>query len=123
VTWIGAIRHNRLDVAVAYATNPVKTAYEPKNEQASMAANIAYALNSEKGSAVFIRRSWGVTILPSGVLGWRISLPNGRPCDIKIIDIAFAKLIKRHNLPSVVFHSLRHSSTTYKLKLNNGACK
>ena len=26
-------------------------------------------------------------------------------------------------LPNVVFHSLRHSSTTYKLKLNNGDLK
>ena len=29
----------------------------------------------------------------------------------------------KHNLPDVVFHSLRHSSTTYKLKLNNGDIK
>jgi len=27
------------------------------------------------------------------------------------------------NLPDVVFHSLRHSSTTYKLTLNNGDIK
>jgi len=52
-----------------------------------------------------------------------IALPNGRPCDIKVIDIAFVKLIKMHDLPRVVFHSLRHSSTTYKLKMNNGDMK
>ena len=28
-----------------------------------------------------------------------------------------------HDLPDVVFHSLRHTSTTYKLKLNNGDMK
>ena len=33
------------------------------------------------------------------------------------------KLIEEHNLPPVVFHSLRHSSVTYKLKLNGGDIK
>ena len=33
------------------------------------------------------------------------------------------KLIEEHDLPKVVFHSLRHSSITYKLKLNGGDIK
>ena len=33
------------------------------------------------------------------------------------------RLIKEHNLPEIVFHSLRHSSVTYKLKLNGGDIK
>ena len=33
------------------------------------------------------------------------------------------KLIEDYNLPPVVFHSFRHSSVTYKLKLNGGAIK
>ncbi|MCQ4711936.1 site-specific integrase, partial [[Clostridium] innocuum] len=33
------------------------------------------------------------------------------------------KLIKENGLPHVVFHSLRHSSITYKLKLNGGDMK
>ncbi len=32
-------------------------------------------------------------------------------------------LIKDNDLPPVVFHSLRHSSITYKLKLNGGDIK
>lgn len=36
---------------------------------------------------------------------------------------AFRRLKKEANLPNVVFHSLRHSSTTYKLKLNHGDLK
>ena len=32
-------------------------------------------------------------------------------------------LIKEHDLPPVVFHSLRHTSVTYKLKLNGGDIK
>ena len=33
------------------------------------------------------------------------------------------KLIEEYNLPPVVFHSLRHTSVTYKLKLNGGDIK
>ena len=36
---------------------------------------------------------------------------------------AFNKLREKAGLPKVVFHSLRHSSTTYKLKLNHGDLK
>ncbi len=35
----------------------------------------------------------------------------------------FSKLREEAGLPRVVFHSLRHSSTTYKLKLNHGDLK
>ena len=35
----------------------------------------------------------------------------------------FDRLITENNLPRVVFHSLRHSSVTYKLKLNGGDIK
>ena len=40
-----------------------------------------------------------------------------------MIGQAFNRLKKKANLPDVVFHSLRHSSTTYKLKLNHGDIK
>jgi len=52
-----------------------------------------------------------------------ISQPNGRPCENRLIETAFNRLKKSANLPNVVFHSLRHSSTTYKLKLNRGDLK
>ena len=52
-----------------------------------------------------------------------VTLPNGRPCESKVITKAFIKLKKDAGLPDVVFHSLRHSSTTYKLKLNHGDLK
>ena len=52
-----------------------------------------------------------------------VALPNGRPCEDRIILKEFAKLRKDAGLPKVVFHSLRHSSTTYKLKLNHGNLK
>ena len=52
VVWIGSIRHARMPQAVRYVANPVKTAYShKKGEDAAMTANIAYALNPEKGTA------------------------------------------------------------------------
>jgi integrase len=52
-----------------------------------------------------------------------IPVTNGRPCEEKLISEAFQRLRERVGLPNVVFHSLRHSSTTYKLKLNKGDLK
>ena len=45
----------------------------------------------------------------------------GLPVGTSSIRKALNDLIKEHNLPPVVFHSLRHTSVTYKLKLNGGA--
>lgn len=52
-----------------------------------------------------------------------IALDNGRPCENRIIEKRFSQLKEKAGLPNVVFHSLRHSSTTYKLKLNHGDLK
>lgn len=48
---------------------------------------------------------------------------NGRPYEAKIINKMFRKLIAKDNLTPVVFHSLRHSSTSLKLKLSRGNIK
>ena len=48
---------------------------------------------------------------------------NGKPIEGQVINRAFNKLIEDNGLPKVVFHSLRHSSITYKLKLNGGDMK
>ena len=50
-----------------------------------------------------------------------VSQLNGRPYEIRIIDKAFNKLITENNFRPVVFHSLRHSSTSLKLKLSRKA--
>ena len=52
-----------------------------------------------------------------------LTLPNGRPVENRVIEKEFNKLREKAGLPYVVFHSLRHSSTTYKLKLNHGDLK
>ena len=55
--------------------------------------------------------------------GFVLAYSDGRPLDARIIEKEFARLKKKANLSNVVFHSLRHSSTTYKLKLNHGDLK
>lgn len=52
-----------------------------------------------------------------------VCFEDGRPCSTHTIEEAFKRLIEKSGLPKVVFHSLRHSSTTYKLKLNHGDIK
>lgn len=52
-----------------------------------------------------------------------VALDNGEPCENRILEESFKKLKEKAGLPNVVFHSLRHSSTTYKLKLSNGDIK
>lgn len=52
-----------------------------------------------------------------------VCLQNGKPCESRLIEEAFQRLKEDSGLPNVVFHSLRHSSTTYKLKLNHGDLK
>ncbi|MBS6194508.1 MAG: site-specific integrase [Clostridiales bacterium] len=47
----------------------------------------------------------------------------GLPVGGSVLRNSMKKLIEEHNLPPVVFHSLRHSSVTYKLKLNGGDIK
>ncbi len=48
---------------------------------------------------------------------------NGTPIEGAVINRALDKLIKKNGLPKVVFHSIRHTSTTYKLKLSGGDIK
>ena len=52
-----------------------------------------------------------------------IASPLGMPIENTRINDSLRKLIKKNDLPKVVFHSLRHSSITYKLKLNGGDIK
>lgn len=55
--------------------------------------------------------------------GLVIAGPLGMPIESTRINDAFRKMIKKNDFPKVVFHSLRHSSITYKLKLNGGDIK
>ena len=48
---------------------------------------------------------------------------SGNPIEGSTINRMFSKLIEDNNLPKVVFHSIRHTSTTYKLMLSGGDIK
>ena len=52
-----------------------------------------------------------------------IAGPLGMPTEQSTINGALKRLIEKNDLPKVVFHSFRHSSITYKLKLNGGDIK
>ncbi len=49
--------------------------------------------------------------------------PTGRPMEGSYIHRTMRKLISDNNLPYVVFHSIRHTSITYKLKITGGDIK
>ena len=55
--------------------------------------------------------------------GLVVAQMNGHPYEHRVIDKQFAKLIEANQLRPVVFHSLRHSSTSLKLKLSRGNIK
>lgn len=52
-----------------------------------------------------------------------IAQPDGRPTEGRLIDKTFKDLIALHKLPEVVFHSLRHLSTSMKLQYSGGDIK
>lgn len=52
-----------------------------------------------------------------------IAQSTGRPVEERFIAKAFRQLIEETNLPVVVFHSLRHLSTSVKLQLSGGDIK
>ena len=52
-----------------------------------------------------------------------VSWDDGRPFEGRNLNARLKALIDKHNLPPVVFHSIRHTSTTYKLKYSGGDVK
>lgn len=81
---------------------------------------VAYILREYKKSQDELKDFLGDEYLDYNLVVAQI---NGRPCEDRIIHKELEKLREKIGLPNVVFHSLRHSSTTYKLKLNHGDLK
>lgn len=52
-----------------------------------------------------------------------IAQPDGRPTEERLLAKSFKALIEKHDLPVVVFHSLRHLSTSLKLQYSEGNIK
>ena len=48
---------------------------------------------------------------------------DGPPYEERQIAEKLRSLVRTHNLPPVVFHSLRHSSTSVKLQVSGGNIK
>ena len=55
--------------------------------------------------------------------GLVIAWPDGRPLEERYIEKQFKKLSAELGLPDVVFHSLRHVSTSIKLQYSGGDLK
>ena len=55
--------------------------------------------------------------------GLVIAYNNGNPWSESVVKNKLTKLAKDHDLPAVVFHSLRHCSTSMKLELSQGNIK
>lgn len=85
-----------------------------------MPKTVAYILREWKTSQERQKAFLGEEYIDHNLV---VALPNGRPCEQRVITNAFERLKRDAELPNVVFHSLRHSSTTYKLKLNHGDLK
>ncbi|MBD5094721.1 MAG: hypothetical protein HDT26_10660, partial [Subdoligranulum sp.] len=56
-------------------------------------------------------------------LSGKSGIGAGTPTEGSTINRLFNKLIADNGLPKVVFHSIRHTSTTYKLMLSGGDIK
>lgn len=85
-----------------------------------MPKTVAYILREWKASQDKQKEFLGSEYLDYNLV---VALPNGRPCEETVISNAFRRLKRDAQLPDEVFHSLRHSRTTYKLKLNHGDIK
>ena len=81
---------------------------------------LAYILREWKDQQEKVKMSMGSDYTDYGLV---IALEDGSPCEDAVITNAFRRLKKAAGLPDVVFHSLRHSSTTYKLRILNGDIK
>lgn len=81
---------------------------------------LAYILRDWKEKQERLKEIMGADYIDYNLV---LAQETGRPCEDRILGNQFERLKKSANLPNVVFHSLRHSSTTYKLKLNKGDLK
>ena len=81
---------------------------------------VAYILRKHKEAQNELKNFLGDEYIDYNLV---VAHTNGRPCEGRIILKELHKLREKTGLPEVVFHSLRHSSTTYKLKLNHGDLK
>lgn len=93
---------------------------ESSNRRVWIPKTLAYILREFKQTQETMKEMLGCEYYDYNLA---VPLPNGRPCEERVLTESFQRLREECELPNVVFHSLRHSSTTYKLKLNKGDIK
>jgi len=81
---------------------------------------VANALRSMKTSQEDVKKRLGEEYEDYNMV---LAHDDGRPFEEKQIAAKFRKFISDNNLPSVVFHSLRHCSTSVKLQISGGNIK
>lgn len=81
---------------------------------------VAFMLKEWKNKQQEIKNEFGNLYEDNNLV---ICFENGRPIEKSNIERRFKKFIEINGLRKVVFHSLRHSSATYKLKLSKGDIK
>ena len=105
-------------------TNTVLVLKKPKTEtsvrKVFLPLTVAKMLISHRNKQLAVMEALGDEYEDFNLV---IAGPFGHPVESSRLNIKFHALIKEHDLPKVVFHSLRHSSITYKLKLNGGDVK
>lgn len=83
-------------------------------------ATVAAALNEMKQRQLATRDALADEYMDYNLV---IAQNNGRPYEERMIMDMLRKLIADNNLKPVVFHSLRHSSTSLKLRISGGDIK
>ena len=115
------------DYGIACCVSPMKIGKQMQffGARANLAKCLLYAINGGRDERTGVQVAPKFEPITSEYLDYNlvVALANGRPCEDRIILKSFEKLREKAGLPKVVFHSLRHSSTTYKLKLNHGDIK
>ena len=110
--------------SISSKTSTVQVMKTPKTESSVrkifMPKTVAEMLIEWKRKQDFAREALGSEYQDYNLV---FAGPLGMPTEGATIRAAMKKLIRDNDLPPVVFHSLRHSSITYKLKLNGGDIK
>ena len=82
--------------------------------------SVAMMLNEWRDNQNEIKKVLGEEYQDYGLV---MATSYGLPASGSYLRKGLKKIIDENNLPPVVFHSLRHTSVTYKLKLNGGDIK
>ncbi|MDL2294621.1 tyrosine-type recombinase/integrase [Ruminococcaceae bacterium OttesenSCG-928-D13] len=97
---------------------------DPKSQESNrtiwLPPTVARLMQRQKAQQDEYKQLYGDSYRDYGlVAAW----PDGRPFEGRNFNKHLAALIDEHSLKHVVFHSLRHTSTTYKLKIAQGDVK